>query len=109
MGASDDEIVEPVRPREKKKETQLDFFLRKFEYRKAAEVLVSTSTSASQGFALVDELVHRGALYAALKDRDEAFCLQALKWLLRVFVSGNNLQTRLVFEMLHTLVDGNRC
>lgn len=105
---SDEEIVEPGRP-QKKKESQLDFFLRKFEYRKAAEVLVSSSTSASQGFGLIDELIHRGALHAALKDRDEAFCLQALKWLLRVFSAGNNFQTRLFFEMLHTLLDSNCC
>lgn len=106
--ASDEEIVEPDRP-QKKKETQLDFFLRKFEYKKAAEVLVSSSTTAAQGFALVDELIHRGALATALKDRDEAFCLQALKWLLRVFAAGNNYQTRLFFEMLHTLLDNNHC
>lgn len=106
--ASDDEIIGPERP-QKKKESQIDFFLRKFEYRKAAEVLVSSGTTASQGFALIDELVHRGALKVALQDRDDAFCLAALKFLLRVFSPGDNFQLRLLFEMLHTLLDGNRC
>jgi len=106
--ASDDEIVEPERPR-KKKETNLDFYLRKFEYRKAAEMLVQPTTLANEGFALVDELMNRGALQAALKDRDAAFCLQALKWLTKAFSRSDPLQTRLFFEMFHALLDSNRC
>mmetsp|Transcript_27328 Transcript_27328/g.43341 ORF Transcript_27328/g.43341 Transcript_27328/m.43341 type:complete len:520 (+) Transcript_27328:53-1612(+) len=106
--ASDDEIVEPERPK-KKKEKDLDFYLRKFEYRKAAEILVQPTTPASEGFALVDELMNRGALQAALKDRDTAFCLQALKWLTKAFSNSDPLQVRLFFEMFHVLLDTNRC
>jgi U3 small nucleolar RNA-associated protein 15 len=105
---SDDEIVEPERPR-KKKESNLDFYLRKFEYRKAAEILVQPTTHASEGFALVDELMNRGALQAALKDRDAGFCVQALKWLTKACRHSDPLQIRLFFEMLHVLLDNNRC
>lgn len=105
---SDDEIIEPERPR-KRKESNLDFCLRKFEYRKAGEILVQPTTAAGEGFALVDELMNRGALQAALKDRDTAFCLQALKWLTKAFSNSNPLQTRLFFEMFHVLLDNNRC
>lgn len=87
----------------------MDFYLRKFEYRKAAEMLVQPTTLANEGFALVDELMNRGALQAALKDRDAAFCLQALKWLTKAFSRSDPLQTRLFFEMFHALLDSNRC
>jgi len=107
--ASDEEIIEPQRPKKKKRENQVDFFLRKFEYRKAAEVLVAPSTTAAQGFALVDELIQRGALKVALQDRDESFCVAALRWLCRVFAPGNTFQNRLFAEMLHVLLDSNRC
>lgn len=106
--ASDEEIVEPERPR-KKKESQADFFLRKFEYRKCAEILANPGTDRAQGFALVDELMQRGALRVALKDQDEVFCLAALKWLHKAFVAGNTFQNNLFFEMLHVLLDNNRC
>jgi len=106
--ASDEEIVEPERPK-KKRESQADFFLRKFEYRKVAEVLVATSTSASQGFALVDELLQRGALRTAFRDHDEIFVLAALKWLLKAFAPGNAFQNQLFFETLHVLLESNRC
>jgi len=106
--ASDEEIVEPDRP-QKKRENQVDFFFRKFEYLKVAEVLVTPSTCAAQGFAIVDELVQRGALKVALGDRDVAFCLQALTWLLKQYAPGNTFQNNLFFEMLHTLLNSNSC
>jgi len=106
--ASDEEIVEEERPK-KKRETQVDFFFRKFEYLKVAEVLITPGTSAAHGFAIVDELVQRGALKVALGDRDEAFCLQALKWLLKQYAPGNAFQNHLFFEMLHTLLNSNSC
>jgi len=53
--------------------------------------------------------MQRGALRVALRDHDEAFCLAALKWLLKAFAAGNTFQNNLFFEMLHVLLDCNRC
>jgi len=107
---SGDEIVDGAgeRPR-KRRESQLDYFFRKFEYRKAVEFMVLPSTQPAMGFAVVDELLQRGALEAALTELGEALCLSTLRWLLKVFGTGDPLQHRLFHEALHTLLDCNRC
>jgi len=106
--APDDEVVEPERPR-RKKVKQVDFFLKKFEYRKAVEFMVEPSSSPDVGLAIVEELLQRGALRAALRDLGEELCLTTLRWLLKAFGSGDKLEQQLLFEALHTLLDSNRC
>jgi len=105
---SDDEVVEGQRPY-KKKQSQLDFFFRKFEYRKAIEFIVLPSTEPRLGLAGVDELLRRGALAGAMSELGEDLCLAALRWLLNVFGLGDSLQQQLFMEALHTLLDHNRC
>merc|ERR1712190_493946 len=65
--APEDEVIEQLQPK-RQKENQFDFFLRKFEYRKAVEVMLDTSTPISWGLALLDELLQRGVLRVALSD-----------------------------------------
>mmetsp|Transcript_43150 Transcript_43150/g.138797 ORF Transcript_43150/g.138797 Transcript_43150/m.138797 type:complete len:537 (+) Transcript_43150:106-1716(+) len=107
--ASDDEVVEPERPF-KKRESQLDFFLRKFEYRKALEYIVTTQSFSQQvGLAAIEELLQRGALETTLTEIGDTLCLSVLRWLMKVFGGTDTLQQQLFMEALHTLLDCNKC
>lgn len=108
QAASDDEIVE--RPFKKKKEGQIDFFFRKFEYRKLAELMFEKGTAFNVGLGIAEELVQRRALHAALRDRDTVFCNRALRWLHSAFKGGGDvLRQQLIMEMIHELLDSNKC
>mmetsp|Transcript_24893 Transcript_24893/g.70061 ORF Transcript_24893/g.70061 Transcript_24893/m.70061 type:complete len:518 (-) Transcript_24893:93-1646(-) len=107
---SDDEVVRAKRPA-KQNQGKLDFFIRKFEYRKAIEFIVTPSNAISSqlGFAVMDELLHQGALGAALSELGDELCGAALTWLLKAFNTVDSLQLHLFLEVLHTLFDCNRC
>mmetsp|Transcript_81870 Transcript_81870/g.228111 ORF Transcript_81870/g.228111 Transcript_81870/m.228111 type:complete len:521 (-) Transcript_81870:97-1659(-) len=108
MAASDDEVMDMHRPR-KQKLSAVNYFLKKFEYRKAIEEIVLPSHSTRSGLAVVDEMLQRGALRAALTEVGEELCGDVLTWVHRAFGSGDALKEHLVFEMFHTLLDSNRC
>mmetsp|Transcript_103582 Transcript_103582/g.195015 ORF Transcript_103582/g.195015 Transcript_103582/m.195015 type:complete len:516 (-) Transcript_103582:30-1577(-) len=104
--ASDDEIVQ--RPKRQRKETTIDFFFKKFEYRKLGELMFRTEENTGLGIA--EELVQRQALYSALADRSEEFCSTALAWLSKTFRGGGDiLRQQLIMEVIHTLIDANKC
>lgn len=105
----DDEVVESSRPMKRKKETEVDLYIRKFEYRKAMEFVVQPTSDPSQGWAVIDELLQRGSLAAAMSEQGEEFCLSMLRWLLKQYTNGDTLKSRLFEESLHTLLDHNRC
>merc|ERR1712070_1107734 len=73
---SDDEIVETVQFG-KKRETNIDFFLRKLDYLKAVEFVI-TSDPASL-CALVDELMQRNMLKETFRVLDSHLCNALLK------------------------------
>jgi len=105
----EDEVVVSSRPMKRMKETEVDLFFRKFEYRKAIEFIVGPGADPSQGWAVLDELLQRGSLAAAMSEHGEEFCLQMLRWLVRNYTNGDTLKSRLFEEALHTLMDHNRC
>lgn len=105
--ASDDEVVQQSERR--RRDSNLDFFLRKFEYRKVVEWIVNKATAPARSFAAVDELLQRGALKAALTELPEELLLQVLNFLHNTYGMGDVLQQQLHFEVLHTLLDANRC
>lgn len=106
---SDDEIVEMDRPT-KRRETNIDFFFRKFEYRKVAEYIVGPNRPGySAGLAGFEELLQRGNLETALKEIGENQCLLTLRWLLKVFARGDAFHHQMFMEVLHTLLDFNKC
>eukprot|EP00928_Gymnodinium_smaydae_P062048 TRINITY_DN45994_c0_g1_i1.p1 TRINITY_DN45994_c0_g1~~TRINITY_DN45994_c0_g1_i1.p1 ORF type:complete len:531 (+),score=149.86 TRINITY_DN45994_c0_g1_i1:115-1707(+) len=108
QAAEDDEIADMHRP-PKKKLSQINFFLKKFEYRKAIEYMVDRDTSAKDSLAVVDELLQRGALRASLSNLGEDLCVAVLRWVLTSSSSGDTMQEHLVLEVLHTLLDSNEC
>lgn len=105
---ADDEVVEPDR-KAKMREEAVDFFFRKFEYRKVVETLSLPSTPTSFGLAVIDELLQRGALAKSLFELGEELCLKVLQWLMKAFGDGDALQQQLLMEALHTLLDCNKC
>jgi len=52
--ASDDEVMDMGPKRKRKKITQIDFFLKKFEYRKALEYMIDPCHPARESLAVVD-------------------------------------------------------
>merc|ERR1712039_69783 len=104
----DDEVIAEGRPA-KRREKQIDFMFRKFEYRKAVEFMMQPGCEAAMGFSIVEELLQRGALASAFTELGTDLCLQALTWLLKAFGGEDALQRRLFEEALHTLIDQNRC
>lgn len=106
----DDDVVELERPlKRKKKESQLDYLFRKFEYKKVVEFLSSPSTEAVLGLAAIDELLKRGALENSFTEIGEELCLAVLNWLLKALACGDALHQQLCMEALHTVLDGNKC
>jgi len=105
---SDEEVVQPALPR-KKRENNVDFFLRKFEYGKVLQVIMVPTTSSNEVLSIVDELLKRKILGDVLSDLSEESCIAVLLQLTRAFGGGEYLQQNLVFEALHTLLDKNPC
>merc|ERR1712032_1001582 len=71
--------------------------------------MVKPGTSIVKGYAIIDELLLRGALRVALSELSEDLCLATLRWLLRAFGTGDSLHEHLLLEALHTLLDHNKC
>lgn len=106
--AEDDEVMDIHRP-QKKKMSQADYLLKKFEYRKLVELMVEPSFPHTESLAIIEELLQRGALGSSLANIGEDLCASMLKVLLRSFGTGDSLQENLVLETLHALLDTNAC
>mmetsp|Transcript_49228 Transcript_49228/g.110369 ORF Transcript_49228/g.110369 Transcript_49228/m.110369 type:complete len:528 (-) Transcript_49228:41-1624(-) len=106
--ATDDIVFDAVR-KKKKKESAIDFAMRKFDYRKVIELMVETREDKARGFAVVEELLQRSALDTAVANMNEDLCSKVLNWLHRSFQSHAGLQQQLWFEALHTVLEHNSC
>lgn len=106
----DDEVVEThERPGKKRRsEAQVDYFFRKFEHDKVLEYALEPSTSMDAALGIFDELLQRGALPKVLEGRDEASCLQIIKYLMKAF-GGDSPHQALILEVLHSLLEANQC
>eukprot|EP00931_Biecheleriopsis_adriatica_P086397 TRINITY_DN61080_c0_g1_i1.p1 TRINITY_DN61080_c0_g1~~TRINITY_DN61080_c0_g1_i1.p1 ORF type:complete len:524 (-),score=113.23 TRINITY_DN61080_c0_g1_i1:50-1621(-) len=105
---SDDEVIDQP-GKKRKKDSKIDYFFRKFEYKKAIEFMLLESTEPSLGLSIVEELLEHGALGRAMDDLGEDLCLEALRWFIKAFAVGDPLQRTLFNEALHSLIEGNRC
>lgn len=99
-------------PPGKKSGKLIDFHLRKFEYRKALEVVVlqggEGSASPEIALSFFDELNQRGVMREVLQGHDEASCLNILHWVLRVATLGGGTPFRsTALEVLLILVESN--
>lgn len=106
--AEDDEVMDTHRPA-KKRISQVDWFLKKFEYKKAVHYMLGQDVPVKEGLAVIDEMLQRGCLGPSLSDVGEDTCLAVLRWVHKASGSGDSLQENLVFETLHTLLDSNEC
>lgn len=90
-----------------KSESPIDFMLRKFEYKKLVDYLAEEKSCLnSLGLGALDELVQRGALEAAVRDRSSAEVSAFLVYLSRVLVAYPSY-TQLVIHAIHTVLDTN--
>jgi len=103
----DDEVID-MPGRKRKREPKLDYFFRKFEYKKVAEYMF-VSADANLGSSITEELLERGYLSESMTELGEELCLRGLRWFLRAFAVGDSLQRARFEEALHSLIEGNRC
>ena len=86
-------------------DSQIDFLLRKFEYKKLLDLVVSgVGCNHLQGLAALDELNQRGAVQAALRGRDSVEISSVISWLSKVLVAYPSY-TPLVVKSLHAVLD----
>jgi U3 small nucleolar RNA-associated protein 15 len=91
----------------KTKESQADFLFRKFEYRKLVDWILETGVAPSMGMAVVDELIQRGGLEAALRNRPVKELTRIIDWANRSLLSDPRCSVRLVAQVVDTLVVSN--
>ena len=89
------------------KESNADFLLRKFEYRKLVDFLVESATQIPLTIAITDELIQRGGLLAALRDRPTEELIKVVEWCSRNLVVDPRCSIGLVAQVLDTVVEGN--
>ena len=90
-----------------KSESTIDFMLRKFDYRKLVDYLAEDkSCLTTLGLSALDELVQRGALEAAVRDRPSSEVAAILAYLARVLVAHPSY-TQLVIHAIHAVLDTN--
>ena len=90
------------------KETTADFMFRKFEYRKVVDFLLEGLPTPSLSVAILDELIQRGGLLAALRDRPVPELIKMLDWCTRNLLADVRCSIRLVAEVLENLIEGNQ-
>lgn len=108
--AEDDEVIKAERPA-KRKESKINSFLRKFEYRKVLDEMVQSHFAADDFLSVVEELMQRGALRKVLHEIGEDNCAAFLTKLLKCgnVACTSSMHESLYFEALHTLLDSNVC
>mmetsp|Transcript_784 Transcript_784/g.1681 ORF Transcript_784/g.1681 Transcript_784/m.1681 type:complete len:528 (+) Transcript_784:69-1652(+) len=106
--ADDDEVFEGTQKKHKKKERAIDFYFRKYEYRKVVSIITEPTSPLPESFAAIEELMQRGDLAPAFAELEEDLLEKVLQWLLRAFQSHAGLQQQLWFETMQTVLDNNR-
>jgi U3 small nucleolar RNA-associated protein 15 len=89
------------------KESNADYLLRKFEYRKLIDFLIESPLPTPLALAIVDELIQRGGLQAALRDRTPEELILVISWCSRYLVGDPRCSIAIVAQMLDTVVEMN--
>jgi len=85
------------------KQSSTDYFLRKFEHKKALVSCVMEGPAAKV-WTFLDEMMQRGSLEKCLKELDQAEVLSLLQWILRQFPPEGPFRL-LFFDFVDTLLD----
>eukprot|EP00397_Hematodinium_sp_SG-2012_P041991 GEMP01046365.1.p1 GENE.GEMP01046365.1~~GEMP01046365.1.p1 ORF type:complete len:497 (+),score=95.91 GEMP01046365.1:67-1557(+) len=85
------------------KQSSTDYFLRKFEYRKALVACIQEGMEAKV-WTFLDEMAQRGSLEKCVKNLDQAQSLSVLQWILRHFPPAGPYRV-LFFDFLNTVLD----
>ena len=89
------------------KESTADYLLRKFEYRKLVDFLVDSAVQTPLAMAITDELIQRGGLVAALRDRPTEELVKVVEWCSRNIVADPRCSIGLVAQVIDLVVQGN--
>ena len=84
------------------KESNVNFMLRKFEYRKLMDFLIHSTPKNRLAIAIIDELDQRGGLEIALRDRPVDELTQIFAWCTRNLTLDISLIKRVVDVTVHT-------
>ena len=90
-----------------KKESNADFMFRKFEYKKLIDFVVESNPSGPTALAIVDELVQRGGLLAAVRDRSSEEIIKILEWMTRNLVIDPRCSIQVVSQLFDALIETN--
>ena len=90
------------------RESNPDFLLRKFEYRKLIDFILDTDATIALSMAIIDELIQRGGLLAALRDRSTEDIVRVVEWCTRNLTVDPRCSVQLVARVLDTVVEGNK-
>ncbi len=98
----------PIMASGKGKDSMADFMFRKFEYRKLIDWILSGGPSGALSIAIIDELIQRGGLSAAVRDRSMDEIVKIVEWTSRNLLADSRCSIRLVSQLVDSLIDGNR-
>ena len=92
----------------KGKESNADFMFRKFEYRKLMDFVLESTPHSALTMAIVDELIQRGGLLAALRDRSCEEIVKVLEWCGRNLTIDPRCSIQIAGKVLDTVIEGNK-
>merc|ERR1712107_575893 len=94
----------------KKRLNNVEYFLKKFEYRKALDAALASVASVSFSMGFLDELSQRNAITIAVANRDETSCINILQWIHRmVQIPEVAIYRNLLIELTGCLIESNEC
>lgn len=89
------------------KEANVDRLFRQFEYKKLVDFVVETNANPSTALAVLDELIQRGGLVPALRDRTVDELIDVLNWCGRNLVSDPRISIGISHKVMKTLIESN--
>ena len=98
----------PSSSRSAKKESNPDFLLRKFEYRKLVDFVVESNPASALGLAVFDELIQRGGLLAAVRDRSCEELINITEWCTRFLAIDPRCSIKIVSQVVEAVVETNK-
>ena len=102
------EVIDNSSSARGKKESNTDFLLRKFEYRKLVDFVVDTKPAACLALAVFDELIQRGGLVASLRDRPADELVKMVEWCSNFLVIDPRCSVQIIRQVFDALVETNR-
>jgi U3 small nucleolar RNA-associated protein 15 len=89
------------------KESNADYLFRKFEYRKLIDYVIDANPSVALSMAIIDELIQRGGLQPAVRDRNADELTRLISWCSRNLVADPRCSVAIISQLLDAIVENN--